>query len=26
MEQSPDVFLGTYLGAAGDPVIAEMIA
>jgi len=25
MEQSPDVFLGTYLGAAGDPVIAEMI-
>jgi indolepyruvate decarboxylase len=25
MEQSPDVFLGTYLGAAGDPVIAETI-
>jgi indolepyruvate decarboxylase len=25
MEQSPDVFLGTYLGAAGDPVIAKMI-
>jgi thiamine pyrophosphate-dependent acetolactate synthase large subunit-like protein len=25
MEQSPDVFFGTYLAAAGDPAIAKMI-
>ena len=25
MEQGPDVLLGTYLGAAGDPAITEMV-
>src|SRR6516165_1367525 len=25
LEQAPDVLLGTYLGAAGDPAITEMV-